>query len=493
MDVRRFRRFHDFHRIGTVDAEGNIVFNRIAEEEGILGDIGDIPVQHGQRDLPQRPPVDTDHVRIVRFPQALQQVHQGGLAAAGAPDHRQGFPGGHMDGYMAEGRVVLRRAGIPERQVPEFHIAPEFRHGRISLVPDLRFFVQDAADPPQGRHALAQVGNAFADGDHRPDQHAHVVIEHDELAYGDLPKNGHPPAVQQRQQQRQPDDQVQQGQHQRDEADHAQVFIPGVGVGSGKGGQFLPLLDEGLDDPDAGNRLLRLVRQGGEGLLPGQETLVHVLAEPDIPENDDDQRNQRHNRQPETDEADHADQHQHQHDGGVKGSDDRHAHQLADGAQVVGKVGHQVAGFMLVVPGHGKLFQVGEEAVSHIPLDHPGGSEQEYAPEKASHHNGGAHAQQPQGDRPDAVHGQDAVLQPVDELAGKPRDVGVDLVHQEQGSQAQDIAPPVPPGVPERQFQFILQQYTRHRTVAGVSPSAAFAFPSWFSVEYGQNGVLRRV
>ena len=46
-----------------------------------------------------------------------------------------------------------------------------------------------------------------------------------------------------------------------------QVLFPAVGTGLREGRQLLPFLHEGLDHPDAGNRLLRLVGQAGKGFL----------------------------------------------------------------------------------------------------------------------------------------------------------------------------------------------------------------------------------
>ena len=189
-------------RIRFFHAEGNVVFNGIGKKERILRDVGDIPVEHLQGNLPKRMSVDPDHFLPVRIPQPFQQVHDACFSRAGSADNGKGLSPGYLYGYILQGGMRRRSSRVREAQMVQHNISAQGGNGRIPLIPDFRLLLQDQPDPPQGGRSLGEIGYALPHGDHGPDQHRHITVESHELSQCDFSVDRHPPAENQCQQKR---------------------------------------------------------------------------------------------------------------------------------------------------------------------------------------------------------------------------------------------------------------------------------------------------
>ena len=360
-----------------------------------------------------------------------------------------------MDADVLQRRALLV-AGIGEGQAVQVDLSAEAL-GAPGLRPvhDVGLLAHDGVDPLEAGHALGDEGDALPGGHHGPYQHSDVQVKRLELPQGDLPRDGQIPAVQQSQQAADADDHVQQGHIKGLGPGHVHVLVLVEAVDLGEGRQLLPLLDEGFDDPDAADGLLDLVRQVGKGPLFGEEFPVHDLAVEIIPIHNQQQGDHRHQGQAHVHIKNHLPQHHDQHHRGVKGRDDGGAHQHPHGLQVVGEMGHEVAGLVLVEIAQGQCLQMGEHLPLHVLLNGQGCAEEEIPPPQATQGHSSAQQDDQAHQPPYAVHVDGAGLQPVGDLAGKLGDVHVHQIHQGQRGNPQHILQPVSPDVSANQFQLL--------------------------------------
>ena len=86
--MRRFCRLQQILGVGMRSAKGQVLANRLAEEESLLRHHADVAPQDRQRILAHRPPVDEQRA-FGRFVEPRNQVGESGLAASRRPHNRQ--------------------------------------------------------------------------------------------------------------------------------------------------------------------------------------------------------------------------------------------------------------------------------------------------------------------------------------------------------------------------------------------------------------------
>ena len=145
-----------------------------------------------------------------------------------------------------------------------------------------------------------------------------------------------------------------------------------------EGGDLGVFLGEGADEARAGEVLLRLGGDVGEHGLDALEAAVDALAEGLDEDGGERQRDEGAERELRAD-ADHEGQRRGGEDDGVGRVHDGRAEELADGVEVVGGAGHDVAGAVGVVEAGGLAFEVGEEVVAEVELDLARGADDDLA------------------------------------------------------------------------------------------------------------------
>ena len=185
-----------------------------------------------------------------------------------------------------------------------------------------------------------------------------------------------------------------------------------------------------------------------------QELPVHHLSVKVVPVHDEQQGQRRHQRQLQVHVPHHLPQHHHQHHRRVEGRHYRGAQQHLHRAHVIGEVGHQIPGLVLVEVAHGQLLQVGEQILLQVPSDRQPRAEDEKPPAEPAHGHPQAHQQDEPHQAPHPVHGHGPRPEAVGDLAGELGDVDVHQVHPRQGGDPQQVPEPVGPDVSANQFQF---------------------------------------
>ncbi len=149
-------------------------------------------------------------------------------------------------------------------------------------------------------------------------------------------------------------------------------------VGGLEGGDLGVFLGEGADEAGAGEVLLGLGGDVGEHGLDALEAAMDAVAEVLDEDGGGGQRDEGEEGQLGAD-AVHEGQRGGHEDDGVGAVHDGGAEELADGVEVVGGAGHDVAGAVGVVEDGGLAFEIGEEIVAEVELDLAGGSDDDLA------------------------------------------------------------------------------------------------------------------
>ena len=360
-----------------------------------------------------------------------------------------------MNADIAERRCV-GLSGIGEGQMVKHEVTLQMFHRfHLGTVHNIRLLLGNVHNSFQGCKSLRHISDAFAGRDHRPYQHPDIGIERHKLSQADGSVDGKISAVEQSQQAAGSDDQVQQRHKQSLKPDNAEVFLLVVFICHRKSGKLFVFLYKSLDHPDTGDCFLHLVGQIGKGFLLADKAPVHEFSVEIVSEDDQNQRQDGYACELYIHIEDHLSEHQYQHNCGVKGGDYRRSQKHADGLQVIGKVRHQVPGFMFIVIAHGQRLQMGEEVVAHFLFNGAGGSENKIAPEKTPQCNDGAKDQNPQDQSQNAVHVQGLRFQPVGDFSGVPRNIDIHKIHGKQGSNSQYILESMPLYIAADILQFL--------------------------------------
>ena len=218
-----------------------------------------------------------------------------------------------------------------------------------------------------------------------------------------------------------------------------------------KRGDLRFLLREGADEACAGEVLLGLRGDVGEHGLDALEARVNACAEVLHEHGREGQRHEREERQARAG-ADHVRQRRGGEDDGVGAVHDGRAEQLANGAEVVGRPRHDVAGAVLLEEAGRLRFEVREEVVAEVELDFARSSDDDLplnVEERAGDGGDGDEFERGVGDR----RGCQVVLHVVDGMADDDGHKRLGRVVDDEREEAPGEAPPVTAEVREQGAQ----------------------------------------
>ena len=165
--------------------EGDVGFDRIVEQQGVLGHKPDVAPEFPAVELPEVHTVDLEAADggII---QAQEQAGHRRLAAARRADQRHRLPLGHLEGEPIE----RGRSGpcISEVDVPEPQPLLEAERDRSGRLLNLEFGPQHLIESVERGGALLHLEDRIAQGARRRDD----LGEHDEVADEQLPLESFP-------------------------------------------------------------------------------------------------------------------------------------------------------------------------------------------------------------------------------------------------------------------------------------------------------------
>ena len=276
INFRLLRGLHDLLLGGVGSAVADILKNGVGEEEHILLDDADVPVEGALGHIPHIKPVDADGARphIVK---AGDELAQGGLAAAGGAHDGHGLPGGNGEGDIAQhlGLLVVGEADTIHLDLTlhmgKFHGVFPVLHGGLGAH-DLHEAVESRE---AGGKQLREVGQLAHGGDEGGD----IQVEGEQIQIVHLPLHDEPAA-------HSDDDDIQTAQqklHGAGEAGHGLVEVgPGVFkqlVCGGETGKLHVLVGEGPGGAEAGDAGLHLCVDVPGFLLAEDGGSGHLLAQ----------------------------------------------------------------------------------------------------------------------------------------------------------------------------------------------------------------------
>ena len=364
-----------------VEAEGDVVADRVREEERLLRHEADRATQRLQRPVAYVAPIHK-YGAPRRLVQARDQPDQRRLPSAGLADDGRGLTGRNAHGDVTEDRRVTEG----ERQVPKFdgadnlvrlrtsssgvtvRLKPDTTAAGINVVADGGRRIENVEHPLPARHAALQHVRHPAKRNHRPREHGEIGEEGDELAQRDALRDDGTAAEPQHQHRTQPEEE----RHGREEdplqRDELPVAAHVLEVGLPEAFEFRALLAVGTHHAHARQRLLSNGAHLGELRLDALEPLVDGAAEVVHRDRDERQRDERQQRQPHVD----GEHHRQRRDEGqqrIGGVHDRWPDHHPHGVEVVGGARHQVAGAVRLVVRQWQRLQMREELVAHVVLD----------------------------------------------------------------------------------------------------------------------------
>ncbi len=258
---------------------------------------------------------------------------------------------------------------------------------------DFRLLHQDFVDASHGRRASLENVDDPTQGDHRPGQLHHVGVEGDKATHGDASAQDFASPEPKHQHNGEAQHGFQRGPEHAHQADQLQAAVDVFAVGSLERRDLRLFLHIGADHAGAGEILLGPGRDLRKHRLDLLEPLVNQSAE--VLHHDAHRRQWQEGveRQLGTDR-----EHEGQGTGGkhdrVRGIHDSRAQQHADGVQVVGRPGHDVAGAGALVVGVRKAFQVLEQIVAQVKLDLAGNADHDPAGQELKDALGRGYGQQ---------------------------------------------------------------------------------------------------
>ena len=335
----------------------DILAHGLGKQERLLEHQADPAAQGLPLHVPDVHPADGDGAAVLRqVIEPVQQMDQGALAGAGAPQNGKGLALADGKGHVPQHRLAL----IAEGNVVKDDVAVHGVHGvgLVLLLPG----IQDVAHPVHGHPGLAHVRQHPAQGPDRPGQGLVIGDEGHEGA------QGHPPGYAFAGPGHHDDHHLQTRQQGAGGPVYGQQLSqpdPELGETLVLGVEFLllvPLPAEGPDHADGGKVLLGAGGQVALRLVGGLEPAGDLPVEHPGGQahNGDEQR--RDQRQPQV----HG-----EHDAQVQ-RDEKHrahhlhqliAHELADHVHVGGAALDDVAGGVIFVPGKGQILDVAVQVV----------------------------------------------------------------------------------------------------------------------------------
>ena len=217
-----------------------------------------------------------------------------------------------------------------------------------------------------------------AHGDEGPGELDHIDVECSELANGDVVGDDLVPADEERDHEREAEDELERRPEHGHETDEVEAALDVLDVGGFEGGDLGLFLCEGADEASAGEVFLSLGGDVGEHGLDALEPAVDAVAEVLDEDRGGGHGDEGEERQLGAD-AVHEGQRGGHKDDSVGAVHDRWAEELADGVEVVGGAGHDVARAVGVVEDGRLAFEVAEEIVTEVELDLAGGADDDLA------------------------------------------------------------------------------------------------------------------
>jgi hypothetical protein len=256
----------------------------------------------------------------------------------------------------------------------------------VRRVRDLLGLVHDLEDPLARRGCALRLSDPHAEHAQRHDEHQRQHVEEEEVAVGERPGGDHAPADEQ-------DGGLRDDRQEREQRDvdrpltvRSHALLEHALGAVLELGRFGLLLGKRLDDVDADDVLLGYRRDVGEALL---HVAQHGMGDVAVAVGDDDDQ-RRHGsggqrELPVHDEHHAGDDHDRQHV--LEEEDEPVAEEEADGLQVDGRAGHQLARLVAVVEAEREPDELGVQGVAHVELDPERLAARDHPP---AEHEGGA-------------------------------------------------------------------------------------------------------
>ena len=434
----------DLLRCGVVHTEPDVVGDGIREEEIVLRNVG-TGVAHR---------VDGDGVDVLAVHKqgavrhivgAEQQIDQSRLARAGLAHDADALAGLDGKGDVLEHIVLAVR--VAEGQITEFNAALDvFKVGHARAVGHVDGRIQQLADPVEGGLAAGGLFDQHGDSHDGPDNGLKIADVLHQLAGIEPPLIDQIAAVAEDD----ADDRLDKEGHQNLQQGgdlgigHIDLFVLLVQLPEGY--QLLQFLDKGLDDRNAGEVLLREIRQVGKRLLPFFPAFGHHLAH-------DGADGEHHRRRDQGQQGQGVIHPPHI----IKGEQtqrqrvEEHQHAVAEallnGVEVVGVQAHQVADLVHLIVLVRELAAVVEHLLAQIRHHPDGRTEKADAPQEAANDHDDDDPDHRQTDLLEqylfgkghglAVHDHLPQIHAVDDQAVQLRDLELDEVHRQQRQQTQ--------------------------------------------------------
>ena len=365
----------------AVRGKGNVVFNGVAEQKVVLGDVGGRAAHGADGNRVHVPSVQKQRA-VGHIVGAENQIDQRSLARTGLSDDAHVFAGSDREGHV--GQRVVFGAGIAEGQMPKFNVALQHAGiGYVGAVFDMNFRFQKACNPVERGLALGAHLHQLGNGQNRPHHGGEIADKLNQLAGGEGAFVNQKAAVAE-------DDADDRFDKQRNADVEGDGELCEIDVGFfafkvelAEGVQLLGLLDKGLDHGNAGKAFLRKIGQAGKGglaLFPaGRESLFQKGAA---------HQQDRHGDHGEQSEqrihAKHVENGQNAEAQRVEEHKNARAEAILHRFQVVGEKGHQTAHLVrLIVLLRQELAAV-EHPAANIGFHADGRAEEADAPQKAA-------------------------------------------------------------------------------------------------------------
>ena len=253
-----------------VQAERDVVGERVGEQERLLRHEADRAAQRRERDVADVDAVD-EHRAGRRIVQPREQGDQRRLARAGDADERDGLPRLDPRGHVVE----HRRAAVGEDEIAEFDLAADADDRASRETADASAGVaRVAASADRDLQSPARVSRTSSIRFHdamprcsmlvtQPNaiigqlEHRQIRVERDELADRDAPADDFAAAQPEDEQRAEPEEEAHAGEEEplkHDQARDCGAGTPRSTVGTARA---RPLLPVGAHDADARERLLR--------------------------------------------------------------------------------------------------------------------------------------------------------------------------------------------------------------------------------------------
>ena len=344
---------------------GDVVVDRGAEQERVVGDDADLAAQRVELDLAHVDAVD-QHLAAGDVVVAAEQGDERRLARAGGARQRDGRAAVDREVDVAQHRGAVL---VVERDVAQLDAAVAGRQRRREVGRgDPRLAVEDLEQPHARRGRALAEAERDAERAHRRDQHQQVRVEGREVAGGQRAVD-HLAAA---------DDQDRREPELGEEADERLVegaqagrehrLVEDAVDGVAEALELARLGRERLDHADAGDVLLRL---GGQLSDPLLDLLDGRPRAPPVAERDDD--HERHRRERQRRErrvlGEHRDRREQDRQRALGDPDEAVAEEEADRLQVDRRARHELAGLLAVEEAELERLQVAVEPVAQVVLD----------------------------------------------------------------------------------------------------------------------------